>query len=57
MGLLNRVYQFLRSASGNDQGPSKGEYRCIKCGVEYDRPHERCPECGLGFVAPVDQEA
>lgn len=31
-------------------------FRCLRCGAEFERQHDTCPECGARFVAEIDAE-
>lgn len=31
-------------------------YRCLRCGEEFERNYNSCPECSAAFVARADEE-
>lgn len=56
MQLLERIYRFVRPYSMIGRRAEDPEFRCIKCGAEFERRHRTCPECGDVYVVPIDAD-
>lgn len=37
------------------RGEDSAEYRCIRCGDEFDRDHHDCPSCDHPYVSEVEE--
>lgn len=53
MGVLRRV---LGLFTGPSIDPSNvvPDYRCLRCGSEFERNHRSCPKCSAPFIAPIE---
>lgn len=53
MGILDTLKRMAGLRNGQVL-QQNADYRCIKCGGEFDRGYRECPDCGAAFVVPTD---
>lgn len=54
MGITNFLRQMIGlDSAGYSDAPT---FRCIRCGEEYERNYNSCPDCGAQFVVRADEE-
>jgi len=53
------VREFLRRlflGRGGRSLTDRARFRCLRCGSEFERQHDTCPECSARFVAELEEE-
>lgn len=55
MDWVNRLRGVVAELTGGADADSEGEYRCIRCGNEFDKNVHTCPTCGGEFVGPAEE--
>lgn len=55
MGLLD-VLRNMIPGRNIDSMVDRPRFRCLRCGSEFERQFETCPECGGRFVAEITDE-
>lgn len=55
MGLFKYFNQWMTGGSNStiDDTP---EFKCLRCGVSFERQHHSCPDCDARFVVEIGED-